>query len=157
MRILTPTLAAASILLAASSAMAAEVTETATFDAGPKKVWKAAGPGFCGIGKFHPAIEKCDLSNGKKTRTLTLKGGGTIVENQLSWDPKTTSYSYEITESPLPVENYKATFKVEKTGKKQSTVTWTATFDPKGASEDEAKKTISGIFTAGLDALKSKL
>lgn len=157
MRILTPAIAAASLALVASTAMAAEVTETATFNAGPKKVWKAAGPGFCGIGKFHPAIEKCELSNGKKTRTLTLKGGGTIVENQLSWEPKSTTYSYEIAESPLPVENYKATFKVEKTGKKQSTVTWSATFDPKGASESDAEKTISGIFTAGLDALKSKL
>ena len=32
---------------------------------------------FCGIGKWHPAIEKCVLSADGKQRTLSLNGGGT--------------------------------------------------------------------------------
>jgi hypothetical protein len=157
MRILISAIAAGAMAMAATAASATEVTETATFAAGPKKVWKAAAADFCGIGKFHPAIEKCELADGGMTRTLSLKGGGTIVEKRTAWDKKAMSYSYEIVESPLPVANYKSTFTVAKAGKKQSTVTWTSTFEPKGASEDEAKKTISGIYTAGFDGLKSKL
>jgi hypothetical protein len=149
------TAAAASIMLA-TSAGAAEVTQTAEFDAGARKVWRTANKDFCGIGDWHPAVEKCELSDKKTTRTLTLKGGGTIVEKRTEWDKKKMTYSYEIVESPLPVSNYKSTFKVEKGKKKSSTVTWSSTFEPKG-DEAEAKKAIDGIYTTGLDALKTKV
>ncbi|WP_020184444.1 SRPBCC family protein [Methylopila sp. 73B] len=143
--------------LAFGSANAAEVTRSIDIAAPAKKVWTTASPDFCGIGTFHPAIEKCVLADGGKTRTLSLKGGGTIVEKRLSWSAKTRSYSYAIMESPLPVADYKSTFTVKADGKKGSTVLWTSTFTPKGASEADAKKAIDGIYSSGLDALKAKL
>lgn len=147
--------AAGALALAATPAFAAEVTESAEIPASAEKVWAAAAKDFCGIGQFHPAVEKCALSNGGKTRTLSLNGGGTILEDQTALE-EGSSYSYVITESPLPVANYKSTFTVKANGASSSTVTWTGSFDPKG-DEAAAKKVIDGIYTSGLEALKGKV
>lgn len=143
----------AALTLTAGAASAATVTETTKINAPAEKVWAASAADFCGIGQFHPAVEKCALSDGGKTRTLSLKGGGTIVEKQTA--EKKGSYSYVIVESPLPVDNYKSTFSVKGKGE-TSTVTWTGSFKPKGASAADAKKAIDGIYTSGLSALKAK-
>ena len=116
--------------------MALEVTKTATIAAAPDAVWKTIG-GFCGIGDWHPVIEKCALSkNGsKEERTLSLKGGGTIVEQEQARDDKKMSYTYTILSGPLPVEDYKSTIMVEKDGG-GSKVTWTGSFKAKGAPDE---------------------
>jgi len=144
---------AAALGLMTGSAFAVSVKEKTKINAPAEKVWEASAADFCGIGQFHPAVEKCELSNGGTTRTLSLKGGGTIVENQTAMSKG--SYSYEIVESPLPVENYKSTFTVKGKGE-TSTVTWKGSFKAKGASDAEAKKAIDGIYTSGLEALKAK-
>lgn len=156
MRLVTLASAAALLLAAASAASATESTASIAIAATAKKVWTTASPDFCGLGTFHPAIETCALSDAGKTRTLSLKGGGTIVEKRLTWSAKKRSYSYAIVESPLPVQNYKSTFTVKPAGRGMSTVTWTGSYEPKGAPEADAKNAIDGIYTSGLDALKAK-
>ena len=146
--------AASGLLLAVAPAFAASVTETVEVKASPEKVWAASAKDFCGIGQFHPAVEKCELSDGGKTRTLSLKGGGTILEKQTA-NEEGKSYSYVIVESPLPVADYKSTFSIKGSGD-ASTVTWTGSFEPKGADEAKAKSVIDGIYTSGLEALKGK-
>lgn len=119
-------------------------------------VWAAIGD-FCGIGSWHPAVASCELSekDGATMRTLTLKDGGKILEKQTAFDAGAMSYSYEIVESPLPVANYKSTIKVvDKDG--GATIDWSGTFDAKGASDDDAVKTIAGIYQAGVDSLAEK-
>ncbi|WP_428979623.1 SRPBCC family protein [Hansschlegelia zhihuaiae] len=137
--------------IAAAPAFAVEVTEATPVNAKPEKVWATIG-GFCGISQWHPAVEACALStsNGKQLRTLTLKGGGTIVEEQLGRDEAAMKYSYAIIESPLPVANYVATIQVEPSGSAGSKVTWSGRFEPKGASAAEAKGVIDGIYVKGL-------
>jgi hypothetical protein len=105
------------------------------------------------------AIADCKESKeGDATfRTLTLKdNGGTIKEKLDGADD--TSYSYEIVESPLPVKNYQAKLWVEPDERDPSrtVIHWDATFDANGKSDDEAKKTISDIFMAGLKGIKQK-
>lgn len=136
---------------AATPALAVEVTEATPVTAAPAKVWATIG-GFCGIGQWHPAVEACALSNsgGKTIRTLSLKGGGTIVEEQLGRDDAAMKYTYAILESPLPVANYVSTIQVEPSGSAGSKITWTGTFEPKGASAAEAKTVIDGIYVKGL-------
>ena len=97
-------LAALALAAATVPGYALEVTRSADIAAPPAKVWQTIGD-FCGIGNWHPAIEKCALSDkdGMKVRTLSLKGGGTIKEEQVSRDDKVMSYTYTILESPLPV------------------------------------------------------
>jgi hypothetical protein len=145
--------AAAAVALAFSclSAAAVESTYKATSTAAPEAVWKKIGD-FCGIATWHPAIEKCVLSDGGKTRTLSLKGGGTIVEKLVSRDDTAHSYTYQIVSSPLPVSDYESTIKVLPEGS-GSSIVWTGDYKAKGASDADAKKTIDGVYKAGVDAL----
>lgn len=148
------TLGAAMLLaLTTSGSHALEVTKTVDVAAAPDAVWKTIGD-FCGIGQWHPAVEKCVLSkkDNKDLRTLSLKGGGTILEEQLSRSDTKMDYSYAILESPLPVADYKSTLSVAKSGA-GSKITWTGSFKAKGADDAKATEVIGGIYDAGLAAL----
>ena len=143
-------------LTAAAPAYAIDLERSTTIAAPPAKVWQTIGD-FCGIGNWHPAVEKCTPSeeNGMKVRTLSLKGGGTIKEEQVSRDDKVMSYTYTILESPLPVSDYKSTLSVAPAGS-GSKVTWTGTFNAKGAPDTVATDAIQGIYDSGLKALADK-
>ena len=152
-------LSAASLFAVAafgSSAMALDVKKSLDVAAAPDAVWKAVGD-FCGIGTWHPAVEKCELQqkDGKTFRLLSLKGGGTILEQQSAWDDAAHSYGYTIVESPLPVANYASTLSVAANGG-GSTLTWVGQFDAKGAPDDKAKEVIAGIYEAGLAGIAEK-
>ncbi len=138
------------------TATAAQVIESKASKSTPESVdavWRKVGD-FCGIASWHPAVAKCELSADKKDRTLTLKGGGTIVEHLVSWSDKKHSYTYKIVSSPLPVDNYTSTIHVAaaKSGS-GSVISWRGQYSAKGASDAEAKKTIDGIYDAGLTSL----
>ena len=138
------------------AALAAEVKETVEIKAGPDQVWTAIGD-FCGIAQWHPVLAGCEMAetDGMRVRTLTTKDGAKLIEPLENWDDAGRSYTYRIQESPLPVQNYVSTIKVTSEGE-TSTVEWSGSFEPKGASEDEAKGVISGIYKAGLEALQKK-
>jgi hypothetical protein len=137
------------------------VTEKADLSAPPAKVW-AAIKDYNGWQNWHPAIASTEIpkgtGNAKGTvRVLTTKDGAKIKEELLAYSDKSKSYKYRIVESPLPVTNYVSTIKVLKS-KTGSEVVWSSSFKAKeGTSDDEAKKVISGIYTAGLDNLKNTL
>jgi Polyketide cyclase / dehydrase and lipid transport len=136
------------------AAGAVEVKRQVEVKAAAAKVWSQVG-GWCAIATWHPVIAKCEESQegGKTHRTLTTKDGGVIKETLLS--KSATAYSYQIDESPLPVENYKATLAVtsDKKHPDASYVVWSAKFKPKG-KEADAKAAIDGVFKAGLDQIE---
>ncbi|GJE57771.1 MULTISPECIES: SRPBCC family protein [Methylobacterium] len=148
--------AAALAVVAITPASALEVTKTATIAAAPDAVWKTIGS-FCGISDWHPVVEKCELADmgGKKHRTLSLKGGGTLLEEEQARDDKAMSYTYTILEGPLPVSDYKSTIMVAKDGS-GSKVTWSGNFKAKGAPDDKAQEAIGGVYEAGLKGLAEK-
>ncbi len=159
MRVQRIVLSAATLFAVAafgSSAMALDVKKSVDVAAAPDAVWKAVGD-FCGIGTWHPAVEKCELQqkDGKTFRLLSLKGGGTILEQQSAWDDAAHSYGYTIVESPLPVANYASTLSVTANGT-GSTITWVGQFDAKDAPDDKAKEVIAGIYDAGLAGIAEK-
>ncbi len=79
MGIRTAVVAGAALLLSGLTAQALESRAKAASKLSADALWAKIGD-FCGISKWHPAAEKCELSADGKTRTLSLKGGGTIVE-----------------------------------------------------------------------------
>jgi|SRR5215831_10805077 len=95
---------------------------------------------------------QCELSADGKTRTLSLKRGGTIVEALVKMDAAGRSYTYSIVSAPLPVANYTSTISVVADGA-GSTVTWAGKYDAKGASDADSKKAIDGVYDSGLKAL----
>jgi hypothetical protein len=97
------------ISTASASALDSNVTMTSSMST--DALWKKVGD-FYGIAAWHPAIEKCVLSADGKQRTLSLKGGGTVVEALENWDDANRSYTYTILSGPLPVANYHSTIGV---------------------------------------------
>jgi uncharacterized protein YndB with AHSA1/START domain len=149
--------AAALVAAPFTPASALEYTKSVEIAAAPETVWKAIGE-FCGIADWHPAVEKCALSekDGKAIRTLTLKGGGTIVEQQEARDDGAMRYTYTILEGVLPVANYTSTIHVAQSGN-GSKVTWTCNFRSKGAPNDRVMKAISGVYEAGLKGISDRV
>jgi hypothetical protein len=131
--------------------------EEAKAEAERVALWEKIG-GWCAIAEWHPAIAKCEDTKDGDTefRTLTLKDGGVIKEKLL--ERGTTSYKYEIIESPLPVKNYTAMFSVvpDDDDLDEINVMWSATYDANGKDDKEARKVIDGIFKAGFDSIKAK-
>ncbi len=148
--------AAAAGLLAATPAFALEASKTVDVAASPEKVWQTIG-NFCGIADWHPVVASCapGQQNGKPTRHLTLKNGGTIDEEQTARSESKMQYSYTILQSPLPVSDYHSTISVMKKGS-GSEVSWIGTFKAKGVSDADATKTIQGIYDSGLASLAAK-
>ncbi len=134
-------------LAVATPAFALDSNVAMTSSMSPDALWQKVGD-FCGIGTWHPVVEKCALSADGKERTLSLKGGGTIVERLRSRDDATHSYTYSIVSGPLPVTNYLSTIAVAP-DPKGSKVIWMGTYDAKGAPDADAKKAIDGVYESG--------
>ena len=147
MRIAKISVAATAFLISVGPAFALESSVTMTSSMSPDALWKKIGD-FCGIGNWHPAVEKCVLSADGKQRTLSLKGGGTLVEALENRDDANHSYTYTIISGPLPVANYHSTISVS-SDPKGSSLKWVGAYDAKGASDADAKKVIDGIYDAG--------
>jgi len=141
-------------------------SKTITIDVSAAKVWRAAKD-FNGLNTWHPAVARDEIVEGKNNtvgavRLLTLKGGGTIKEKLLRFDPAARSFKYAIIEGVLPVSDYTSTFVVKSAGKDKSSVTWTGHFKRKNAGDNPAENendktavdTISGVYQGGLDNLK---
>jgi hypothetical protein len=151
MRIARIFVAATAFLICIGPAFALESSLTTTSSMSPEALWKKIGD-FCDIANWHPAVEKCVLSADGKQRTLSLKGGGTLVEALENRDDANYAYTYAIVSGPLPVANYHSTISVSP-DPKGSALKWAGTYDAKGASDADAKKVIDGIYDAGEKAL----
>ncbi len=88
-------------------------SKTVTIDASATKVWNTVKD-FNGLNTWHPAVATDEIVDGKNNtvgavRLLTLKGGGTIKEKLLAFDPAGRSFKYAIVEGVLPVSGYTST------------------------------------------------
>lgn len=142
--------------LFASPAMALDAQYSKDVAVPAAQAWAAIGD-FCDISAWHPAVEKCELSqkDGATLRTLSLKGGGSILEKLVEQNDETMTLTYVIVEGALPVTNYKSTLKVVQSGE-NARFDWSGTFDARGVSDANAAKTINGVYAAGVDSLVDK-
>ncbi len=157
---------------AANAPSQQKVIREVVIKATPEKVWGMVKD-FGNIQKWHPAVEstttetKADESGEQLLhRTLTLKGGGTILEKQTINSDEEMKIEYRIVEGVLPVSGYRSNMVVKAgpaTG--DSTVTWTGRFynkankvdAPKGEDNETAVKAIEGVYDSGLANLKKVL
>jgi hypothetical protein len=116
------------------------------------EVWTVIGD-FNGLPRWNAGVERSELSNDGKRRTLTLKAGGTVVEDLVLRDDVGRSMSYSIVEGPIPVTRHKATLSVSDRGPNQSTVLWRCEFEPKNVPAEVVTGIFSGIFEGGLKQL----
>ena len=132
--------------------MSGSITKTIDLPASASDVWAIVGD-FNGLPRWNAGVERSELSEGGKRRTLYLKVGGTVVEDLLVHDNATRRISYSIVDSAVPVGRHKATMIVDERGPDQSTVHWTCEFEPKGAPLNTVEGIFSRIFEGGLRQL----
>ncbi len=140
----------------ASFAGGLDVSKSITVNASPETTWKMIG-NFNHLDVWHPVVVGSKLVSGNyqedgAVRLLTLGNGATITEKLQDYNYEGRSYTYAITESPLPIANYVSTISVSSSNGKTK-VTWSSSFDANGATDEEAINTISGIYDAGLNSL----
>ncbi len=146
-----------------------KVTKTIEINAPPEKVWAVVG-NFQDMG-WHPAIEKTEGKGGNEidaTRVLFLKGGGTVDEVLYKYSAEKMSYAYRITRvdvKVLPVTNYSSSISVKPAEGGKSILQWKGAFyrgypnndPPPELSDEAAVKTMSGVYEAGIAAVKAKI
>jgi hypothetical protein len=134
------------------------VTERVELSAAPAKTWDTVKD-FKGWQAWHPAFAGTVITKGEgnakgSVRELTTKDGAKFIEELELHDAASRTCQYRIIESPLPITGYVSTLEVKHGHNGGSTVVWSSHFGVKaGASVDEMKKTIAGVYRAGLDNL----
>lgn len=141
-----------------------KVVETVTIDRSPDAVWKQVKD--FGDMRWHPAVEATTADRGNEpgsVRTVSLKGGGSLMETLERYSDPDRSYSYQLSsEGPLPVSNYRSTLTIHPLDGGRSKVEWGGTFmradrssKPAADRDDQAAvQTVTGVYRAGLGALK---
>ena len=132
----------------------AKVNMTTQLGVPAQAVWSVIG-GFNALPDWHPAIEKSELDEegGAKIRTLSLVGGGTIVERLEQVDDSERAYTYSILSGPIPVADYVATIRVRE-ARQGCTIEWSSEFTPSGAPESDAVAAVRGVYETGFENLR---
>ena len=159
-------LASLSSTVAYANAPVLKANESVEINAKEADVWSKMS-NFGDLGAWHPAVKSTEIvkgTNNKKgaVRLLTLQDGGTIKEKLEAYSTKKHSYSYAILEGVLPVSSYHSTIKLIPESGGKTKVVWSSNFKRKdisdapaqGQGDDDAVKTISGVYRGGLDNLK---
>lgn len=154
---------------AANAPSQQKVIREVVIQADPAKVW-AVVKDFGKIHEWHPAVESTTTETKADEqgemllhRTLTLKGGGTLLEKQTVHSDDEMKLEYRIVEGVLPVSGYRAIMQVKAgPGAGESTLTWTGRFynkankvdAPVGEDNATAVKAVEAVYDAGLPSLK---
>jgi mxaD protein len=122
---------------------------------------------FDGLKEWHPLFSGSEIVSGRDgkvgaIRALTIKDGPTFTEELLALNEQSMAFTYNVIESPLPIDRYLSTMTVKPSGRGGSTITWIGQFsrknpreNPPEAESDAAVVTlISGAYAGGLQNLK---
>lgn len=134
------------------------VHESIVIDAKAADVW-AKISNFGDLGAWHPAIQETKIIEGQNNkrgaiRVLRLQGGDTIKEKLVTYSAIKQKYTYAILDGVLPVTNYRSAITVKPVSKDKSKVIWHGHFEATGASDEDAKRVVTGMYKAGLENLK---
>lgn len=126
-----------------------EVERNITINASANDVWAFAGE-WGGINRIAKLVDKIETDGDSvgSIRTLTLPDGAQIKERLEKSD--SMSYSYVITESPLPVSDYGATISVTDLGGGKSKLNWVGTFNANGVPDEDAKNIFIGLYEGAM-------
>ncbi len=126
------------------------------------KVWAYARD-FNGHGEWHPLIAESAIEDGRPSdqvgciRNFNLTNGGNLREQLLSFSDLDRSFTYNILVSPMPIQNYIATFHcLPVTEGDQTFVEWYANFDVSEEHEAQIRHQVGqDTFAAGIKALEA--
>lgn len=122
-----------------------------------ERVWQVMSD-FGGLKAWNPQIDACDVEGEGvgAVRTLSMMGL-TIKERLEALDADAKSYSYAITEGPLPATGYLATVEVADAGDGRTCIVWSCNFEPAGAPEADLVALFEGIYRGGIQSVAKVL
>lgn len=139
----------------------ARVYVSTVINASAEAVWDRVRD-FNGLPKWHPRIRDSRIEDALPAdkigciRNFNLQNGDNIREQLVGLSDYDLFFSYTILESPMPLTNYVATFRLTPvTDGGRCFVEWSAEFDC--AVDDEADLVNgigAGVFQGGFDSLK---
>ena len=117
---------------------------------------------FNGLPKWHPRIRDSRIEDALPAdkigciRNFNLQNGDNIREQLVGLSDYDLFFSYTILESPMPLTNYVATFRLTPvTDGERCFVEWSAEFDCAADDESDLVNGIgTGVFQGGFDSLK---
>ncbi len=113
---------------------------------------------FGGVQRWSPGLSSCEVDKEGVGAVRTIKLGDMVIREKLeSLDDATRTFSYSIVEAPLPLSNYLSTFTVADTEPGKSQITWSATFDAAGMTDEQAAQMVEGIYHGGIKGLRGAL
>jgi hypothetical protein len=141
----------------------AKTYSSAVVPAPASAVW-AIVRDFNALPKWTPFVAESRIEQNKPSdqvgciRNFRLKDGGRIREQLLALSDYEMSFQYAILESPMGVENYLSTFRLNPvTDSGHTFAEWSAEFDAAPDREDGLVESIGrNVFGAGLAALKAR-
>ena len=142
----------------------AKVYVSGIIDLPVDKVWAYARD-FNGHHAWHPLIAESHVEDGKPSdqvgcvRNFKLTNGGHLRERLLSFSDLDRTFTYNIIVSPMPIQNYVATFRCKPVTEGNRTfVEWFAEFDVAPENEAQIKEQVGrSTFAAGITALAKAL
>jgi hypothetical protein len=91
-------------------------------------------------------------------RTILKPPIPTVREQLNAIDEPGRAIHYSVLEgNPMPVRDYRATMRVIDLEQGRSRLEWSSTWEPVGVSEEDARKSVRGIYTVVLASMKKKL
>ncbi|MEM8743597.1 MAG: SRPBCC family protein [Pseudomonadota bacterium] len=139
----------------------ARVYVSSVIDSPAKSVWEHVRD-FNALPRWHPRIAESQIENGEPSdkvgciRDFRLQNGDQIRERLLALSDYDMFCTYEILESPMPLENYVATLRMTPVSDgDRCFIEWSAEFDCSPENEADLVDGISqNVFQGGFDALK---
>lgn len=139
----------------------AKVYVSGVINAPIDEVW-AYGRDFNGHGEWHPIIAESHVEDDKPSdqvgciRNFKTTSGGHLREQLLALSDLDHCFTYNILVSPMPIQNYVATFALKPITEGNKTfVEWYATFEVGPQDEAQIRKQVGeDTFAAGIVALE---
>lgn len=119
-------------------------------------LWSEIGS-FSNIAQWHPMLADVE-SQGDwpgAVRLAHTRDGQTQIERLESIDPEEHVYRYTMEATVMPIENYRAEFRIEDNHDHSSTLCWSARFDVLDYSEN-AEAMVDAFLEAGIDNLHQR-
>jgi hypothetical protein len=123
------------------------------YETTPAKLWALVGAP-AKFAAWHPAVALSPVQGDQ--RLCTLADGAVIKEQITRHSDADRSYTYRITESPLPMRGYVSTISVQPDGE-GARLRWESQFEAVGAPAAEVETMIRGLYEAGLKSVAAHL
>ncbi|WP_227421508.1 SRPBCC family protein [Pacificispira spongiicola] len=140
------------------------ISRSTVIDAPIGAVWEVLRD-FNGHDRWHPAVRKSLLEDGRKTdqvgcvRNFDLESGDNIRERLLSLDDRTHSFRYTIVDADVPLLDYVSEVVLKPVTDGNKTFwRWTSSFrTPPGQEKHLEKLVAEGVYEAGFAAVRDRV